>query len=155
MAWTGVTRRIAVAGVAAAALAVAGVAVLGQASASSAKHTASTALSTTTTLSAPKDPPSNGSGMKQDPAQMPDLVSVVGRTGTIGYVWRNQMFAPLFSAESEKHVYDVWDQTGKVLLGHFYVAHGGFLTTAEEKAQGVSPQNPPEPTPSPGSPTGP
>lgn len=78
-----------------------------------------------------------------DASLVPDLVAVENDHGSVvGYARRDDVASPDAAPAT---IVAVWDESGEHLLGHVYPDGTGFLSVAEEKARGVSPENPPEP----------
>lgn len=83
------------------------------------------------------------------------MVGVAGPTGSepVGYIRAADLESEVVrsprdvpkSGLVEAPTYEVWDETGTDLLGHFYQGGVGFLTLAAEDELGVSPDHPPTP----------
>lgn len=72
----------------------------------------------------------------------PELVSVEDDSGAVvGYARKADVASP---SAAPATIVDVWDATGKRLVGHVYPNGTGFLSITQERKLGVSPSNPPE-----------
>ena len=60
----------------------------------------------------------------------------------VGYAKRSAVI-PTGAPEDDGGIIDVWDATGRVLLGHLWPNGYGYRTLAEERAEGISREHPP------------
>ncbi|MCU1372280.1 MAG: hypothetical protein JWO77_3474 [Ilumatobacteraceae bacterium] len=77
-----------------------------------------------------------------DVSLVPDLVSVEDDHGDVMGYARSADVASQRSAPTS--AVDVWDASGKRLVGHVYPDGVGFLSIADEHARNVDPHDPPE-----------
>jgi hypothetical protein len=83
-----------------------------------------------------------------DMGGIPDLISVTDdQLKVVGYAHRADIFktADSFRAKPDlqRGIVEVWDKTGKELVGHLYPNGAGFVSVQQETVRGVSPANPP------------
>jgi hypothetical protein len=82
-----------------------------------------------------------------DMSAVPDLISVTDdRLQVVGYAYASDILEP--SAQQTKPrlregVIEVWDKTGRTLVGHLYPNGAGFLSLEQQAVRGVSPASPP------------
>jgi len=84
-----------------------------------------------------------------DPGAVPDLISVTDDQGrVVGYAYATDVFFKTRETmrakpQLEQGVVEVWDKTGKKLVGHLYPDGAGFVSVANEAERGISPASPP------------
>jgi hypothetical protein len=83
-----------------------------------------------------------------DMRAVPDLISVTdGQMKVVGYAHRSDIFKTPDSLRSkpnlQRGIVEVWDRTGKKLVGHLYPNGAGFVSVEHEAVRGLSPANPP------------
>jgi hypothetical protein len=83
-----------------------------------------------------------------DLSAVPDLISVTDdQERVVGYAYATDVFktAEALRAKPElaRGIVEVWDRTGKTLVGHLYPNGAGFVSLEQETARGLSPASPP------------
>ena len=83
-----------------------------------------------------------------DMSAVPDLIGVVDdQQKVVGYAYRADILqnpdAVRAKPDLQRGIVDVWDKTGKKLVGHLYPNGAGFVSVEQEAVRGVSPANPP------------
>lgn len=88
---------------------------------------------------------SNGS---VDMSKMPELISVTDHAGkVVGYAYAADIFKTSRSIAEKpallEGILEVWDSTGKKMVGHMYPNGAGFYSLDQQARQGYSTQNMP------------
>jgi hypothetical protein len=83
-----------------------------------------------------------------DVSAMPDLISVTDhQMRVVGYAHRADIFKTTDSIRAKpdlrRGIVEVWDKTGKKLVGHLYPNGAGFVSVEREAVRGLSPASPP------------
>jgi hypothetical protein len=83
-----------------------------------------------------------------DLSAVPDLIAVTDdQQRVVGYAYATDVFKTADSLKAKprlaRGIVEVWDKTGKTLVGHLYPNGAGFVSLEQGAVRGVSPANPP------------